>query len=73
MVINNQCPCNKDNGDCARRKVNCHSGCPEYKVWRDEMDRLNEMKKGNSEYIEYQKNAILKRIKKRNEKRNFRR
>ena len=73
MKTNQDCPCNKDNGDCQKRHVNCHADCPDYKDWRAELDKEKQLKKDDSAYIQYQKNAILKRIKKKNEKSNFRR
>ena len=73
MSVSKDCPCKKDNGDCTKRHVNCHSYCPEYKDWRAELDKENEAKKDESDYIAYRKNTIWKRIKRKNEKRNFRR
>lgn len=72
--IVDECPCYKDNGDCTKRHKDCHSNCFEYKTWREELDHENYKKKSqDNEYLAYQKKAIEKRIKRKNEKRNFKR
>ena len=73
MSVNKDCPCYNNGKDCDRRHLNCHEKCPDYKDWRAELDKEKQLKKDESAYIQYQKNAILKRIKRKNEKSNFRR
>ena len=49
-----ECPCNKENGDCTKRHIDCHSTCLEYKIWREELDKKNELKKSSyDQYIAY--------------------
>lgn len=73
MNINEACPCRKENGDCTKRHVNCHSDCREYKDWRAELDDLNLLKQRDSDYKAYCTETVLKKIRRKNEKRNFRR
>lgn len=73
MKTNQDCPCNKDNGDCTKRHINCHSDCQDYKDWRAELDELNEVKNRESDYNAYRIQFILKRSKEKNEKSRFRR
>ena len=64
------CPCSAVNGDCPKRKVNCHAKCPEYADYRKWLDELNEKRKDYDTYA-YIIKSTLKRRKKRNEKHNI--
>lgn len=40
-----QAPCK----DCEKRKLLCHSVCPEYKTFKDEVEKFNEVKRKESD------------------------
>lgn len=69
MKIRKNCPCYKNNKDCEFRKKDCHAHCEEFKLWHEEMEKDNAMRKSKDiEYLEYIVPKIDKRRKRKNEK-----
>lgn len=59
--------------NCQKREVtkerNCHSDCPDYAEYVEERLRYRAYNNGNDhDYMNYRRNTILKRMKKKNEK-----
>lgn len=60
-----ECPCHKESNDCSKRHSICHETCPDYKVWREELNADNKAKKDSKkdEYEEYIIDKLIERKK----------
>ena len=54
-------PCSKV---CPDRRVGCHSSCPKYKDFRDELDRINARRKAEND-LENDYRSVRKKHKER--------
>ena len=48
--------------DCERREPGCHGSCPDYKSWREEMDRQAEIRNKEREAAPAVPHRVVKRI-----------
>lgn len=56
--------------NCKKRRLACHDKCEDYKRYRDDINKVFDIKKKEHDFAAYKANAINKWIRIKNEKDN---